>query len=191
MDDDFNTGGAIGELFELATLANRYCEEKNLEAAGKTDAASVAGLEDLMTTIKEFANILGLFVQPVAAATGSDELLSKLMPLLIDLRAASRKAKNFAIADKIRDGLSPLGITLEDRAGGTEWTQTSGATSGRRSAVADSPGSADAVMRLLIQLRADARASKDFATADIVRNRLAEIGITLEDRPTGTEWASS
>ena len=53
---------------------------------------------------------------------GSDDLLAKVMPLVIDLRAAARKNKNFAVADKIRDGLAPIGITLEDRAGGTEWT---------------------------------------------------------------------
>jgi cysteinyl-tRNA synthetase len=183
MDDDFNTGGAIGELFELASLANRYCEEKGLETPGKSDAASLATLELLMTTIKELANILGLFQQPPAsAADSSDELLSKLMPLLIDLRAAARKNKNFAIADKIRDGLAPLGITLEDRAGGTDWSQVGGVT-----------GSADAdsVMKLLIQLRATARGAKDFATADTIRNRLAEIGVTLEDRAGGTEWTRS
>jgi cysteinyl-tRNA synthetase len=44
-------------------------------------------------------------------------------------------------------------------------------------------------MKLLIQLRADARAAKDFATADTVRNRLNDIGVTLEDRAGGTEWS--
>ena len=44
------------------------------------------------------------------------------MPLVIELRATARKNKNFAMADKIRDGLGPIGIVLEDRAGGTEWT---------------------------------------------------------------------
>ena len=43
-------------------------------------------------------------------------------------------------------------------------------------------------MDLLIELRPTARKSKDFATADRIRNALAEIGITLEDRPGGTEW---
>jgi cysteinyl-tRNA synthetase len=108
------------------------------------------------------------------------------MPLVIDLRAAARKNKNFAVADKIRDALAPLGIVLEDRAGGTDWTQS---TTGEASSAAGR--SADGLMQLLIQLRAGARAAKDFATADTIRNRLSEIGVTLEDRPTGTEWTRS
>jgi cysteinyl-tRNA synthetase len=102
------------------------------------------------------------------------------MPLVIELRAAARKTKNFAIADKIRDGLAPIGVTLEDRAGGTEWT--------RRGGVSDAT---NGVMQLFIQLRSGARSAKDFAMADTIRNRLAEIGITLEDRPGGTDWAKS
>jgi cysteinyl-tRNA synthetase len=45
------------------------------------------------------------------------------------------------------------------------------------------------LMQLLIELRADARGKKDFATGDKIRNSLAEMGITLEDRKGGpTEW---
>jgi cysteinyl-tRNA synthetase len=47
------------------------------------------------------------------------------------------------------------------------------------------------MMQLLIQLRADARANKDFATADAVRDRLAAINVTLEDRLGGTEWSGT
>jgi cysteinyl-tRNA synthetase len=50
------------------------------------------------------------------------------------------------------------------------------------------PGTVDQLMLLLIQLRNDARASKNFALADAVRNGLKQIGITLEDRPEGTAW---
>ncbi len=114
-----------------------------------------------------------------------NDLTAKIMPLVIELRAAARKNKNFTIADKIRDGLAPLGIVLEDRAGGTEWTQSQ-STSGEPASAGGGP--ANDLMKLLIQLRADARAAKDFATGDMIRNRLTEIGITLEDRAGGTEW---
>ena len=97
------------------------------------------------------------------------------MQLVIDLRAEARKAKNFATADAIRDGLAPTGVKLEDRAGGTEWT-------------GGGEGALDAVMKLLIELRQTARANKDFATGDAIRNRLADIGVKLEDRPGGAEW---
>jgi cysteinyl-tRNA synthetase len=135
-------------------------------------------------TLKELANILGIFRQPPAPpGVGSDDLLDKVMPLVIELRATARKNKNFAVADKIRDALGPIGITLEDRAGGTEWS-------------VGEPASADGkplddIMTLLIQLRADARIAKDFATGDMIRNKLAEIGVTLEDRAGGTEWTKS
>ena len=45
------------------------------------------------------------------------------------------------------------------------------------------------LMDLVIEIRANARKSKDFATADLVRNRLTEAGIVLEDRADGTGWS--
>jgi cysteinyl-tRNA synthetase len=44
------------------------------------------------------------------------------------------------------------------------------------------------LMALLIDLRAQARANRDWATADLIRNRLNEAGVSLEDRPEGTTW---
>jgi cysteinyl-tRNA synthetase len=46
----------------------------------------------------------------------------------------------------------------------------------------------DGLIRLLIELRADYRAARDFAHADAIRDRLAELGVTLEDRPDGTTY---
>lgn len=176
MDDDFNTGGAIAELFELAKLTNKYCDDQDLEGAGRGDAASIATLGLLMETIKELSGILGIFREPPASAGGADtELLAQVMQLVIDLRAESRAAKNFAVADAIRDGLAPTGVTLEDRAGGTDWTGGGADT-------------LDQVMQLLIDLRATARKEKDFVTGDTIRDRLSAINITLEDRASGTEW---
>ena len=44
------------------------------------------------------------------------------------------------------------------------------------------------LMSLVIELRADARATKNFAVADKIRKQLAELKITLADRPGGTDW---
>jgi cysteinyl-tRNA synthetase len=44
------------------------------------------------------------------------------------------------------------------------------------------------LVQMLIELRAQARANKDWSTSDYIRNQLKELGITLEDRPDGTIW---
>ena len=55
-------------------------------------------------------------------------------------------------------------------------------------AAGDGGETLDQVMKLVIDLRADARKSKDFATADRIRGALTEAGLTLEDRPDATVW---
>jgi cysteinyl-tRNA synthetase len=52
------------------------------------------------------------------------------------------------------------------------------------------PGSDDEVAEIeaLIKLRNDSRANKDWANADLARNKLTEMGIVLEDGPEGTTW---
>ena len=54
-----------------------------------------------------------------------------------------------------------------------------------------SAGLEKALMSILIDLRAQARENKDWATADMIRGRLAEIGVMLEDRLEGTTWQSN
>jgi cysteinyl-tRNA synthetase len=46
----------------------------------------------------------------------------------------------------------------------------------------------EGLIQMLVDLRAQARANRDFGTADRIRARLAELGVTLEDRPDGTVW---
>ena len=46
----------------------------------------------------------------------------------------------------------------------------------------------DGLIRLLIDLRANARLQKDWATSDKIRNQLRDLGVILEDRADGTIW---
>lgn len=82
--------------------------------------------------------------------------------------AASMAAEVVAMLDVL--GVNPLD---------TQWASDS------------SPGDAalDLLMAELLEARATARANKDFATADLLRERLAAAGITIEDTPHGAHWS--
>jgi cysteinyl-tRNA synthetase len=123
MDDDFNTGGAVGVLFELVTALNRLADAGRLEEPAGAGAEARAAFEEGALLLKEVGQVLGLFYEaPKAASAGDDRLVGGLVQLLIDLRAEARKGKNFALADQIRKRLGELGVALEDRPGGkTDW----------------------------------------------------------------------
>jgi len=52
----------------------------------------------------------------------------------------------------------------------------------------DSEAALDGVIQLLIKMRQEARARKDFAASDSIRDQLIALGIALEDGPQGTRW---
>jgi cysteinyl-tRNA synthetase len=122
MDDDFNTAGAIGVLHELAGEANSFIERYDLEKTRNEEM--LKGVAAATVTLLKLGGLLGLFRASGSAAAGKkkdDSLAEQLMQLLIQLRQEARKSKNFAIADGIRDGLTKIGVTLEDRSDGTIW----------------------------------------------------------------------
>ncbi len=121
MDDDFNTAGAVSEMFELMRAANRYIDAHSLEEEASRSDAHLAALKTAAAAMREMASVLGIFRAAPAASGASDELAGQLMELLIDIRANARSNKDFATSDRIRDGLAALNITLEDRKDGTGW----------------------------------------------------------------------
>jgi len=128
MDDDFNTGGAMGVLFDLLRVLNKFIDDNKLEDQGAgSETERNCRVDELIhgaTVLRELGLTLGLFREPPQEkeSAGSNELVGRLMGLLIELRAAARKNKDFATADKIRKDLTEFGVTLEDRPGGTEWS---------------------------------------------------------------------
>jgi cysteinyl-tRNA synthetase len=125
MDDDFNTGGAIGVLFELVGTINRFMDDERLETIQNDRGKALAFAA--VQTLRSLAALLGLFEQrPARQTAGTDDaLVDGLMNTLIQVRAEARKAKQFALADMVRTRLSELRITLEDRPDGTIWRRES------------------------------------------------------------------
>ena len=109
MDDDLNTADAISVIFELVRAIN-IAVEKN-----PTKALATACLDML----HEFTDVLGLLYNK----KDEDDSLDSKVEAMIEARQAARKAKNFAEADRIRDELKAMGITLMDTPQGVKWSK--------------------------------------------------------------------
>jgi cysteinyl-tRNA synthetase len=108
MDDDFNSAGALGYLFELVRVINQA------HAEGAT-AAQLAPAQDLL---KELTGVLGLQLENSRAG---DQAVEPFIQLLIDLRLELRAQKLYQLSDLIRNRLLDMGVILEDGKGGTSW----------------------------------------------------------------------
>ena len=108
MDDDFNTPGAMAAIFDLAREANRQREAGDQAAAASARA-----------TLRELTGVLGLKLDAKSSAT--DLSAAPFVDLLLQTRRDLRAAKQFQLADQIRDQLTALGIAIEDRPEGTTW----------------------------------------------------------------------
>jgi cysteinyl-tRNA synthetase len=122
MDDDFNTGGATGDLFEMARALNRFIDSQSLEE--KKEAPAIEVLQHGMQILRELAALLGIFLKPVPKSTSDDssgKLVGELMELVLKLRADARVRRDFATSDAVRDGLQAIGVLIQDGKTGTTW----------------------------------------------------------------------
>ncbi|MDO5398177.1 MAG: cysteine--tRNA ligase [bacterium] len=106
MDDDLNTAGAIGAIFDIVYLANT---EINAEMPKSV-------IEKVIDTIRELGGVLGLFTKT------EEKSLDDEVEALIKERDAARKAKDWAKADAIRDKLKEMNIVLKDTPNGVQWS---------------------------------------------------------------------
>ena len=108
MDDDLNTADAISAVFELVRDINRALTSSPSKALCK----AAAGVFD------ELCDVLGILY------VDKDDSLDEKVEQMINERTKARKARDFALADRIRDELSAMGITLEDTADGVKWKRS-------------------------------------------------------------------
>src|SRR3972149_6649912 len=107
MDDDLNSAGALGVLFDLAREINRARDE------GRRT-------EEAQAMLGELAGVLGLAL--TGAQPGGDAAAAgPFIELLMELRNDLRSAKQFELSDKLRERLAEMGVVLEDSAEGTRW----------------------------------------------------------------------
>ena len=125
MDDDFNTAGGLAAIFALVTAANTYLDQ----AGADTSTALALRASD---AIVELADVLGIQLDRESASDLPAELVDlaraqagyegdsaeEAAEVLLQARQEARAAKNWALADAIRDGIAALGLVVEDTAAG-------------------------------------------------------------------------
>jgi cysteinyl-tRNA synthetase len=108
MDEDFATPEAVAVLFDLASEVN------------KNHSTSLAGL------LKALGGVLGILqLSATQFLQSGASLAAKDIEASIQERASAKAAKNFALADQIRQSLLSQGIVLKDSASGTTWEKQS------------------------------------------------------------------
>lgn len=109
MDDDFNTAGALGHLFDLVRTINQVRDDG-------LDQEKLSPAQELVRELAE--EVFGLRLE---RAEILDAQAAPFIDLLIEMRNQLRDQKLWALSDMVRDRLLELGILVEDTKDGTSW----------------------------------------------------------------------
>ena len=114
MDEDFNTAGGIGAIFELV---------KELNKAGEIDKISKVGFEVLEDTIEYIRVVMEeVFGVLLKVEVQVGDMTTELIEFLLELRREARDSKDWAFSDKVRDRLLEMGIKIKDGKEKTTWS---------------------------------------------------------------------
>jgi cysteinyl-tRNA synthetase len=121
MDNDFNTPQALAALFDFNRAVNTLINGDQPVAQ-----TTLKAIDDTYRLLG--GDILGLIPADLSKGEGGSApgLEEDLIRLLVDLRMAARKNKDFATSDAIRNQLAEIGVVLEDRPDGTSWKVSRG-----------------------------------------------------------------
>jgi cysteinyl-tRNA synthetase len=115
MNEDFNTPQALAATFDTINEVNKILDDKK----NQPSKSELQQFKDVLT--KTLGGVLGLISLDQAEGDASGEDFDHVMDVLLDVRSDLRKEKKFQIADKIRDELNSIGITIKDTPEGASW----------------------------------------------------------------------
>ena len=108
LDDDLNTAEALAAVFEFVRDINTAMDAGDFRAGNGAAALELLGRFDSIFDV----------LQPTSK---SGEMSDSEVESMIAERVAAKKARNFALADQIREQLLQQGIIIEDTKSGTRW----------------------------------------------------------------------
>lgn len=187
-DDEKRMGKSEGNFLRLQTLidngfdplAYRYlCLTAHYRAKLKftwdslnAAASGYNNIKDFVARAKQIGGSEGEWVseyrQKFREAIGDDLNMPQAIAVLSDLIREADKRKDYGVLDAIYEFDKVFGLKLKESA--------------------DAATFADAEVDELIEARISARAEKNWAKADEIRDKLKEMNIILEDTPSGTLW---
>ncbi len=123
MDDDLNTAGALGLIFEKVREMNRLMDP---ETGKPISQGTLTRLKEDRSQLLRTGDILGLFHENPARffeqlAGASTDVNTTEIDALVEKRTQARTDKDWAASDAIRDQLKEMGVILEDSPQGTTW----------------------------------------------------------------------
>jgi cysteinyl-tRNA synthetase len=167
MDDDFNTAQASGYLFEMSHLINSF-----IASADPQNNQNRDWLQQALQVFTELGTVLGIFV---SKQEDKGQGVDPLLELLLEMRTLARQEKDYALADALREVLNRLEVKVEDNPTGSIFRY-------------ETAPAVDELMAFMIKLRQDFKANKEYSRADLLRDKLKDIGIILEDTREGVRW---